>query len=288
MAASLSNIAANISDKMQIVEHPYYPLGVHIADYLANESSVPYLLGVFAVGCVVIFSATYLITKTLRPRISNTELLTVMWFVLSGSIHFWFEGYYAVNQAHMGGLQTLFGQMWKEYALSDSRYLTQNAFVLCMESITAICWGPLCYVVAMMIATDHNLRHPLQAMVSLGQLYGDVLYYATSMFDHHMLGMAYSRPENYYFYGYYVFLNAFWIVIPGCKLDFEVFGIGEMLTINRAAGEQYQGERRGIQGGQDGAGWEEASIDAATGPQRRDIHVHWVVYTEAVVDTASR
>lgn len=38
----------------------------------------------------------------------------------------------------MGELQTLFGQLWKEYALSDSRYLTQNAFVLCMESITAV------------------------------------------------------------------------------------------------------------------------------------------------------
>lgn len=43
-----------------------------------------------------------------------------------------------MNQANMGGLQTLFGQMWKEYALSDSRYLTQDAFVLCMESLTAV------------------------------------------------------------------------------------------------------------------------------------------------------
>lgn len=47
-------------------------------------------------------------------------------------------GYYALNQARMGELQTLFGQLWKEYALSDSRYLTQNAFVLCMESLTAV------------------------------------------------------------------------------------------------------------------------------------------------------
>lgn len=47
-------------------------------------------------------------------------------------------GYYALNQARMGELQTLFGQLWKEYALSDSRYLTQNAFVLCMESMTAV------------------------------------------------------------------------------------------------------------------------------------------------------
>jgi hypothetical protein len=29
----------------------------------------------------------------------------------------------------MGGLQTFFGQLWKEYALSDSRYMTQDMFV---------------------------------------------------------------------------------------------------------------------------------------------------------------
>lgn len=40
----------------------------------------------------------------------------------------------------MGGLQTVFGQLWKEYALSDSRYLTQDPFVLCMETITAVCF----------------------------------------------------------------------------------------------------------------------------------------------------
>ncbi|KAJ9638421.1 hypothetical protein H2199_007110 [Coniosporium tulheliwenetii] len=137
-----------------------------------------------------------------------------MWFVLSGCIHFFFEGYYAYNFRAMGGRQDLFGQLWKEYAYSDSRYLTQNAFVMCMESITAICWGPLSFIVAHLITTEHPLRHPLQAIVSLGQLYGDVLYYATSMFDHYYLERSYWRPEAYYYWCYYVFMNLFWIVIP--------------------------------------------------------------------------
>lgn len=68
-----------------------------------------------------------------------------------------------------------------------------------------------------MITVEHPLRHPLQAMVSLGQLYGDILYYATSLFDHYYLGISYSRPEAYYFWGYYFLMNFFWIVIPGCK-----------------------------------------------------------------------
>lgn len=65
-----------------------------------------------------------------------------------------------------------------------------------------------------MITTEHPLRHPLQAIVSLGQLYGDVLYYATSMFDHYYFKKSYWRPEAYYYWCYYVFLNLFWIVIP--------------------------------------------------------------------------
>lgn len=114
----------------------------------------------------------------------------------------------------MGGLQTVFGQLWKEYSLSDSRYLTQDPFVLCMETITAVCWGPLSFAIAYMITTEHPLRHPLQIIVSLGQIYGDVLYYGTSMFDHYMAGISYSRPERYYFWGYYFLMNFFWIVIP--------------------------------------------------------------------------
>jgi cholestenol delta-isomerase len=66
-----------------------------------------------------------------------------------------------------------------------------------------------------MVATDHPLRFPLQIIVSLGQFYGDVLYYATSMFDHVILDRTYSRPEAAYFWGYFVLMNAFWIAIPG-------------------------------------------------------------------------
>lgn len=90
--------------------HPYYPLEVEITGYLANEWSVPALLGAFASGCAVIFGLTYLIIKRVQPRMPIHEVFTVMWFVLSkpshtrshqnlsltghegGSIHFFFEG----------------------------------------------------------------------------------------------------------------------------------------------------------------------------------------------------
>jgi cholestenol delta-isomerase len=67
------------------------------------------------------------------------------------------------------------------------------------------------------IVVSHPLRHPLQIIVSLGQIYGDVLYYATSMFDHYHKNLTYCRPEGYYFWCYYFMMNFFWIVIPGCE-----------------------------------------------------------------------
>ncbi len=38
------------------------------------------------------------------------------------------------------------------------------------------------------------------------------------MFDFYSSNIAYSRPESYYFWGYYFFMNFFWIVIPGSEL----------------------------------------------------------------------
>ena len=34
--------------------------------------------------------------------------------------------------------QSILGQLWKEYSLSDSRYLTQDPEVLCLELITVV------------------------------------------------------------------------------------------------------------------------------------------------------
>ena len=77
---------------------------------------------------------------------------------LGGSIHLFFEGmclylfnyctmaerslfpgYFAYNHTSMPGKQDILGQLWKEYSYSDSRYLTSDPFVLCMETITAVC-----------------------------------------------------------------------------------------------------------------------------------------------------
>ncbi|RFU28884.1 hypothetical protein B7463_g7441, partial [Scytalidium lignicola] len=59
-----------------------------------------------------------------------------------------------------------------------------------------------------------STRYPIQAIVSVGQLYGNVLYLSTSLFDLYYNDISYCRPEGYYFWLYFFFFNFIWIVIP--------------------------------------------------------------------------
>lgn len=40
----------------------------------------------------------------------------------------------------MASRSDFFGQLWKEYALSDSRYMISDPLVLCMETSTVVRW----------------------------------------------------------------------------------------------------------------------------------------------------
>lgn len=144
-------------------------------------------------------------------------------------------GYFSYNFKDMAGRSDLFGQLWKEYALSDSRYMTQDPFVVCMETITAVFWGPLSFYIAYAIITDSPLRHPIQIIVSLGQLYGDVLYYCICWFNELFNEIAYSRPERFYYWAYFVLCNAFWIVIPLLLIGQSVCAISTEFSRNKKA-----------------------------------------------------
>ncbi|KAK6850509.1 3-beta-hydroxysteroid-Delta(8)-Delta(7)-isomerase [Apiospora arundinis] len=197
-------------------EHPFYPLGIALPGYIANEMSTIQILCIFAATCGSVMLPTLLAINRKRPDLPKRELSTAMWFVLCGCIHLILEGYFAFNAVATS--RHVLAQMWKEYSLSDSRYLTRDAFVVTMETVTAVCWGPLSFVCAWCIVADHPARHVLQAVISLGQIYGDVLYYGTCTLEYVVRALEFSRPEPYYFYGYYVFLNAIWIVIPSMLL----------------------------------------------------------------------
>lgn len=157
--------------------HPYYPLNARIAAYAANKNSVPYLLGVFFSACLALLTLTRHCALRLNRSLTRTQVATTLWFVLSGTIHLVFEGYYVLHYSTLASDQTLVGQMWKEYALSDSRYVSQSAFVLCMEAITMVCWGPACFVCAWMVVRGAPCRWGAVGVVSMGQLYGECTLY---------------------------------------------------------------------------------------------------------------
>ncbi|KAI8634538.1 3-beta-hydroxysteroid-Delta(8),Delta(7)-isomerase [Xylariaceae sp. FL1651] len=211
-------INSTMSDHLKTPLHPYYPLGVAIPGFVAKALSTQEILGIFIATCLGILVPTWIYIRQTRRDLPSGDVLTALWFVLCGFIHLGLEGYFAFNARELASHSTILAQLWKEYSLSDSRYLTADTFVVCMETITAVCWGPLSFACAWCIVADHPLRHPLQSIISLGQLYGDVLYYATCTVDFVTAGIEYSRPELAYFWGYYVLMNAFWIVIPTCLL----------------------------------------------------------------------
>ncbi|UNI17567.1 Cholestenol Delta-isomerase [Purpureocillium takamizusanense] len=201
-------------DAPAMASHPFYPLGAPVKNYVANTIGPVTLVAIFAAACGALFVPTALVAARVRPGLPLTELLIAFWFVLCGCIHLFFEGYFAYNFLDMASRTDLFGQLWKEYSLSDSRYMTQDPFVVCMETVTAVFWGPLSFFCAYAVLTRSPLRHPVQLVVSLGQLYGDVLYYCICWFNELLNGLAYSRPERFYYWAYFVLCNAFWIVIP--------------------------------------------------------------------------
>lgn len=64
--------------------------------------------------------------------------MTIIDFKLGGSIHCFFEGYFVYNRDRMPSMMDIFGQLWKEYGLSDSRYIFCDPLLLCMEILSVV------------------------------------------------------------------------------------------------------------------------------------------------------
>ncbi|GFN20312.1 EXPERA domain-containing protein [Aspergillus tubingensis] len=198
-------------DNATDVIHSYYPSSVYLPHYVTNESSALSLVAQFAVLWALVLGIASVYICRPRKSVSRADQFAFIWMCFTGCIHLFFESYFVVYHKSLAGSHTLFGQLWKEYSLSDSRYLTSDSFLVSMEAVTAFCWGPLAFTIAYCIATQHPARHVLQLIVSVGQVYGDVLYYATSMFDLYYHGVSFCRPEGYYFWFYYFFMNFIWL-----------------------------------------------------------------------------
>jgi cholestenol delta-isomerase len=67
----------------------------------------------------------------------------------------------------------------KEYSKADSRYATRDDFIISMEAVTAFIEGPVCLLIVWGMIKAKPWRYTAILLVSLGQFYGDVLYFGT-------------------------------------------------------------------------------------------------------------
>ncbi|KAF8541250.1 EBP domain-containing protein [Trichophaea hybrida] len=189
--------------------HPYYPPTIQLDGYQPNTYSFFTLIGAWIIFFSIITLTTHYLLST-QKTLSHGEQWTAVWFAICGFIHLFFEGHFSLHHRTLSARTDFLSQEWKEYSLADSRYLFSDPFVVAMESVTAFLWGPLSFYIVWMIFTRHPSRHVCIALVSLGQMYGNVLYYGTAIME----GLETCRWEKMYLWVYFVGLNAVWLVVP--------------------------------------------------------------------------
>ncbi|OIW33290.1 EBP-domain-containing protein [Coniochaeta ligniaria NRRL 30616] len=209
--------------------HPYFPKDALIPNYMPNTASLEVILRGFA-GLIVVFIASGLyVAKRINPALQIDELAAVAWFLLCFFLHAFFEGYFVLYHNSLAASQSLFAQLWKEYALSDSRYMTSDPFMLCIESLTVLLWAPLCFAIVICIIDRNRMRYPLQIIMCVGHLFGVALYYGTCFFEYRYRGISHSRPEFLYYWVYYLGLNAAWVVLPAMYLFNGVWSVNSAM-----------------------------------------------------------
>ena len=82
---SMDSVLTNVTESLKNAPHPFYPLEANVVGYLANEYSVPVLLGTFAAGCIVILGSTLALVRRQNAVLSHGDKAAILWNVLSKS-----------------------------------------------------------------------------------------------------------------------------------------------------------------------------------------------------------
>ncbi|KAG2431278.1 hypothetical protein HYH02_013409 [Chlamydomonas schloesseri] len=194
-----------------MAKHPYFPLDLELPGFVPNLIPYETILAVFF-GCSALVVVFMFVLTGRFKYLSAVERLWAGWWMVTGIIHFVIEGTVVANaNFYKDTTGNILNEIWKEYAKADSRYATRDAFIVQMEGVTAFIWGPICFAIVYGILYRSAWRFTAMLLVSLGQLYGDVLYYLTCF---HIGVEKHTRPEPLYFWGYFVGANAIWIIVP--------------------------------------------------------------------------
>ncbi|KAJ2310119.1 hypothetical protein IWW54_003363, partial [Coemansia sp. RSA 2705] len=192
--------------------HPYLPTTLALPAYVPPEQSALALCAAMGAAVAAVLAAACVVLR--RRGVSGGDLGAALWFVLSGSMHCTFELYYVVASSCPGGIaarRDVAASLWKEYALSDSRYVAGAAAVRVQEAATVLVIGPLCWLaVAGICARRGCLRDLAQLAASVLHVQSVLLYYGAEL----AAPASACRPEPRYYYGYFVGANLPWLVVP--------------------------------------------------------------------------
>lgn len=211
--------------------HPYYPLGLELPGVQPLVMPFEKILAVFFTACGMALAAGWYMTGRAK-FLSTGERSMACWFLCSGLIHLFVEGTVVLNSKfYQDTSGNILNEIWKEYSKADSRYATRDDFVISMEAVTAFIEGPGCLLIVWGLLKAKPWRYTAVLLVSLGQFYGDVLYFGTCLHG----GMSrHTRPEFIYFWFYFIIVNGVWLVVPmACmihaakKINNAIAGTGE-------------------------------------------------------------
>ncbi|KAL2642304.1 hypothetical protein R1flu_009891 [Riccia fluitans] len=189
--------------------HPYSPASLELPGFVPQQMSWEFILGIFTIFTLIVFVGGYSLTGRVKS-LSKLDRLIVCWWLFTGTIHCFVEGYFVFAPDYYKLNPTNYlAELWKEYGKGDSRYPARDTTIVLIEGITAVVEGPASLLAAYAIVKNKPYAHALQVATSIGQVYGDTLYFLTAYFTEEKLDVG-----PLYFWGYFVFMNMFWMVVP--------------------------------------------------------------------------
>ncbi|KAJ1962275.1 hypothetical protein H4R35_007372, partial [Dimargaris xerosporica] len=190
--------------------HPYYPRSEPLPGYAPIQRHWTELVATFPLMVAAVGLTAALVAPRLRPHITRGDRLAFVWCASSIFIQLTLEIYFLFTYDTLAGSSSLLAELLKEYSKADSRYIFQDPSVIINEALTVWVGAPLLLANMYCLIVQSPHRHPIQIIVSVGHIYGSLLYLCTNFIDE----WKYTVPQLYYQYGYFYLLSTPWLVCP--------------------------------------------------------------------------
>ncbi|CDO71431.1 hypothetical protein BN946_scf184909.g25 [Trametes cinnabarina] len=159
--------------------------------------------------------AAYIAAKSLLPKNASwQDRVTFIWLAFDGVIHYTLEGsfvYYSLFGRQVNTSSGPMAQMWKEYALADSRWGTADPTIVSLELLTVFGVGTMCFYVLKQLIQRDPARHYWIIVLSTSEIYGGWMTFCPEW----LTGSPSLDTSNaLYLWVYLVFMNIIWVFIP--------------------------------------------------------------------------